>query len=93
MGSLGGACGEVGGCYGGEEYKNGETYDGFENGEMNYKSKGSCYNLEGEYAGSCFEDNTDLEHCQYPEKEEKVMMMVSMVTMVMMMMTMMVSSS
>ena len=64
-GGRGGACGEVGGCYGGEEYKNGEAYNGFENSE-------------GEFDGSNFEDNTDLVHCLYQEKEEKVkMMMVS----------------
>ena len=82
-GSRGGGCGEVGGSfYGGEEYKNGETaaYDGFENGEVNYKSKGGF--KEAEYGQSNFEENTDLEECQYQEKEEKVMMMLSMMMMI-----------
>ena len=72
-----GSRGEVvgGGC-GGEEYTNGEpAYNGFENGEMNYKSKNeACYNFEREYGRS----DTDLEpHCHFQEKEEKVMTMVS----------------
>ena len=63
------------------------AYNGFENGEINYKgSKGGF--KEAEYGRSDFEENTDLEECQYQEKEEKVMMMVS--TMMMMMSRMMV---
>ena len=80
LGSRGVEGGEVGGCYRGEEYKNGETagYNGFENGEINYNETKRGYK-EAEYDGSNFEDSTDLEYCQYQEKEEKVMVMVSMV--------------
>ena len=74
-----------GGCYEGEEYKNGTTgvfTNGFENGVENYQRKESHKNVaeqyrEGEeYDKTTFVANPDTVECQYQEKEKKVILIV-----------------
>ena len=74
-----------GGCYEGEEYKNGTTgvfTNGFENGVENYQRKESHKNVveqyrEGEeYDQTTFVANPDTVECQYQEKEKKVILIV-----------------
>ena len=74
-----------GGCYEGEEYKNGTTgvfTNGFENGVENYQRKENHKNVaeqyrEGEeYDQTTFVANPDTVECQYQEKEKKVILIV-----------------
>ena len=74
-----------GGCFGGEEYKNGTTgvfTNGFENGVENYQRKESHKNVveqyrEGEeYDQTNFVANPETVECQYQEKEKKVILIV-----------------